>query len=119
MYFCKRDKIKNLKLILKKADNLFLAFSYSKKTLKVTLPYVKQHSKKGLFYAENIGALKNLGFHLSENETKLTLSITGEKEEIISRLKRILSKIVFDIFRYKAFDEECCIQYKDRGYTRI
>jgi hypothetical protein len=39
-------KIKHLKLILKKADNLFLGFSYSNNVLKTTLPHVKTAYQK-------------------------------------------------------------------------
>jgi len=88
-------KIKNLKLILKKTDNLFLEFSYSRKILKVTLPYVKQHIKKWILYDDNINSFQNIGFDLTENEAKLTLTLTGDKEDILNRLKIILSKIIF------------------------
>lgn len=108
-------KIKNLKLILKKADNLFLGFTYSKKTLKVTLPYVKQHIKKWILYDDNINSFKKLGFDLIENETKLTLKLTGDEEEILNKLKAILSKIVFEIFYFKEFDNESYIQFTDKS----
>ncbi len=106
-------KIKNLKLILKKGDNLFLGFSYSKKTLKVTLPYVKQHIKKWVLYDDHINSFRNLGFDLIENETKLTLTLTGDKEDILNRLKVILSKIVFEILYFKKFGNESYIQFTD------
>lgn len=106
-------KIKNLSLILKKADNLFLRFSYSKKTLKVTLPNVKQHTKKCILYEDNISTLKNLGFDLVENETKLTLSLTGDKDDILYRVKIILAKIVFEIFYIKEFENESYIRFTD------
>lgn len=108
-------KIKNLKLILKKADNLFLAFSYSNKVLKVTLPYVKQHTKKWTLYDDNIISFKNLGFSLGESETKLTLTLNGDKAEILNRLKFVLSKIVFEIFYFKEFDNESYIQFTDKA----
>ena len=108
-------KIKNLKLILKKADNLFLGFTYSKKTLKVTLPYVKQHIKKWILYDDNINSFKKLGFDLIENETKLTLTLTGDEEEILNKLKAILSKIAFEIFYFKEFDNESYIQFTDKS----
>lgn len=107
-------EIKNLRLILKKADNLFLGFSYSKKMLKVTLPYVKQHVKKWILYDDNINSFKKLGFDLTENETKLTLTLTGDKENILNRLKIILSKIVFEIFYFKEFENESYIQFTDK-----
>ena len=108
-------KIKKLKLILKKVDNLFLGFSYSNKTLKVTLPYVKQHTKKWILHDDNINSFKNLGFDLVENDTKLILTLTGGKEDILQRLKLILSKIVFEIFYFKEFDNESYIQFTDNA----
>lgn len=109
------NKIKNLKLVLKKSDNLFLGFSYSNKVLKVTLPYVKQHTKKWALHDDNINSFKNLGFNLSEAETKLILTLTGDKEDILNRLKLILSKIVFEIFYFKEFDNESYIEFTDKA----
>jgi hypothetical protein len=106
-------KIKNLKLILKKADNLFLGFSYSSKALKVTLPYVKQHTKKWILYDDNIKSFKNLGFDLVQNETKLALTLTGDKEDILNSVQIILSKIVFEIFYFKEFYNESYIQFTE------
>ncbi len=108
-------KIKNLKLILKKVDNLFLGFSYSKKLLKVTLPYVKSHTKKWKLSDDNINAFKKLGFALTENETKLTLTLTGDTEEILKRLNIILSKIIFEVFYFKEFDNVSYIQFTDKA----
>ncbi len=108
-------KIKNLKLILKRADNLFLAFSYSGKVLKVVLPRVKQHVKKGLLFKSNINSFQGLGFRLNESETKLILALTGEKEDVLSRLKLILSKIAFEIFYCREFDNDSYIQFTDKA----
>ncbi len=108
-------KVKNLKLILKKEDNLFLGFSYSKKVLKVTLPYVKKHTKKLILHDDNINSFKNLGFNLTENETKLNLTLTGDKENILNRLKLILSKIIFEIFYFKEFENESYIKFTEKA----
>jgi hypothetical protein len=108
-------KIKNLKLILKKTDNLFLVFNYSNKLLKVTLPYVKQHTKKWTLHDDNLSSFKNLGFNLTESETKLILVLAGDKEDILNRLKLILSKIVFEIFYFKEFDNESYIEFTDKS----
>lgn len=108
------QKIKNLKLILKKEDNLFVAFSYSKKVLKVTLPHIKVFTKKWILTDDNINSFKNSGFILNDNETKLTLTLTGSKEVILKNLKLILPKIFFEIFYYKQFDKESYIQFTER-----
>ena len=110
-----QKKIKNLKLILKREDNLFLAFSYSNKILKVTLPYVKQHIRKWTLYDDNINSFKYLGFELTENESKLTLKLSGNKDDILVKLKVILSKIVFEIFYFKEFDNESYIQFTEKA----
>ena len=110
-----QKKIKNLKLILKREDNLFLGFSYSNKILKVTLPYVKQHIRKWTLYEDNINSFKYLGFELTENESKLTLKLSGNKNDILVKLKVILSKIVFEIFYFKEFDNESYIQFTEKA----
>lgn len=104
-------KIKNLKLILKKSDHIFLGFSYSRNVLKVNLPHIKQHTKKFILHDYNINSFKKLGFGLFENETKLTLTLKGDKEEILRRIKIILSKIIFEIFRFKEFENDSYIQF--------
>jgi hypothetical protein len=108
-------KIKNLKLILKKADNLVLGFSYSEKTLKVTLPYVKQHTKKWILSDNHINSFKKLGFDLTDSESKLTLVLIGNKEDVLKKLKTILSKILFEIFYFKQFANESYIQFMDKA----
>lgn len=108
-------KVKNLKLILKKADNLFLGFSYSNRVLKVTLPYVKQHTKKWTLHDDNIKSFKNLGFDLTESETKLILTLTGDKEDILKQVKLILAKVVFEIFYFKEFENESYIEFTEKA----
>jgi hypothetical protein len=108
-------KIKNLKLILKKTSNFFLAFIYSSKTLKVTLPNIKQHIKKGILHDENIETFKNIGFNMAENSSKLVLVIKGEKQEILYKLRIILMKIIFEIFYFKEFENESYIQFREKA----
>ena len=108
-------KIKNLRLVLKKTDNLFLSFSYSKKVRKLTLPYGKQHTKKWILNEDHINAFKNMGFELAESETKLCLTLSGDKEDILNRVQLILSKIVFEIFYFKEFANESYIQFADKS----
>ncbi len=107
-------KIKSFKLILRKRDNLFLEFSYRNKILKVIFPFIKQHVRKDVLYNYNINSLKGLGFNLSDNGSKLVLKVTGNKEEAISELKIILSKIVFEIFYFKEFENESYIEIIDK-----
>ena len=107
-------QVKNVKLILKKSENIFFAFTYSNKTLKVTLPHVKQLMKKWILHDGDIKAFKNLGFILTEKESKLVLTITGSKQEIIYKAALILSKIVFEIFSFRQFKNESYLQFTDK-----
>jgi hypothetical protein len=112
-------KIKNLKLILKKADNLLLKFSYSNRILKVTLPFVKQLTKNWILYDENINSFKNLGFNLNANETNLILKLSGTKDEVSKKLKFVLSKIIFEIFYFKEFNNESYIQFSEKASSEL
>jgi hypothetical protein len=104
-------KIKSFKLILKKAANLFFEFTYYGKTLKITLPFIKQHIKKSTFHYDHLESFEKLGFKLT-GENKLVLTVTGNKEEIEKKLKIILSKIVFELFYFKEFQNESYIEIK-------
>jgi len=104
-------KIKNLRLILIKSDNFILKFSYSKNSLQVVLPNIKQHSKNHLLNDNNITYFKNIGFDLIQNETKLVAKISGDSIAIMNRVSIIISKIVFDIFYFKVFENESYIQF--------
>jgi hypothetical protein len=108
-------KIKGFKLILKKADNFLLEFSYRKKALKVVLPNIRSLTNKWTLHEDNINTFINLGFVLIDNQSKLVLQLTGEKEAIIQKLRIILSKIVFEIFYFKEFQNETYIQIKTKA----
>jgi hypothetical protein len=107
-------EIKNFNLILNKADNLILKFSYHNKKLKVTLPFVKQHIKKYILHDDTLNKFLNLGFMLTDNNCALILRLTGKKEAVIDKLKIIISKIVFEVFWFKSFDNESYIQITDK-----
>ncbi|HEX8357045.1 MAG TPA: hypothetical protein VF610_06530 [Segetibacter sp.] len=108
-------RIKNLKLILNKENNLLLKFTYSSKELKVTLPYIKRHVKKWTLQEYDIKQICKLGFKLADNETKLSLTLTGEKEYILNKLKVILLKIFFEIFHFREFDNDSYIQFTEKS----
>jgi hypothetical protein len=112
------NNIKNLKLTLKKADNFYVRFSFSRKVLKVALPQIKQHTEKGILNEHRINGLKKLGFQVNENKNYLILTLTGDKEYILKRVKIILSRIVFDIFYYTEFRKGSYIEFTEKGHLR-
>ena len=108
-------RIKNLKFILKKTDNLLLEFYYSKKIFKIVLPYVKRHAKNWILHDDRVNSFNKLGFELTDNENRLVLLLPGKKDEAINKLKIILSKIVFEIFYFKEFENESYIQFTEKN----
>lgn len=107
-------EIKNVKLVLSKKDNLCLLFSYDKKTLRITIPHIKQHLKSQLIVQYQLILFEKNGFILSVSDSRLVLNLTGNKEEILCRAKIILSKIVFEIFNFKDFANESFIQFTEK-----
>jgi len=108
-------KINKLKLILKKSNNLFFAFTYSQRTLKVSMPYLKQHIGSYIIHDENLEKLKGLGFKLADNQSKITLTLSGNKEDITNNLNQILSKIIYEVFYVKEFENESYIQFTEKS----
>jgi hypothetical protein len=60
----------------------------------------------------DINSFNKLDFILKDNESKLVLILSGSKEDVINKLKMILSKIIFEIFYFKEFQNESYIQIK-------
>ncbi len=110
-------EIKNLKLVLGKKKDLYLGFSYRRKVLNIIIPDVHKHIKHFTLYEDNLVILENIGFQLSANGNRLTLSMTGDKTKIFSQVKIILCKIIFEIFNLQDFNNESyiCFTEKKRG----
>lgn len=109
-----KKEIKNLKLVLDQQQNLFLQFSYTKKKLTIILPDIHAHLKKWVFYEDQLTVLKNTGFQLSADGNRLMLSLTGEKAAILSQVKVILCKIIFEIFAFREFRNESYVCFTEK-----
>ncbi len=107
-------EIKHLKLVLSKKDNLCLLFNYNKKILRITIPQVKQHLKNQRIAEYQIQLFEKNGFILSLNDSRLVLTLAGNNEEILNRSKIILSKLVFEIFNFKDFENESYVQFTEK-----
>jgi hypothetical protein len=110
-------KIKSFTLVLKRKDNLLLEFKYYRKVLKVTLPFVKRHLKNYMLYEGRVNKLQRFGFGFQNNDSKLVLKLNGDKEKVINNLKVILSKIIFEVFYFKEFENESYIEINGKAST--
>ncbi|GAO41371.1 hypothetical protein [Flavihumibacter petaseus] len=104
-------KIKNVRLFVKKSDNFYFRFSYSKDTLNVTLPNVKQLSKKDFLNEDYLEKFRLFGFSPADNGHMLTLTVSGNRNDLIKKVKTILSRIIFDVFYFVDFENESCFEY--------
>ncbi|WP_312136061.1 hypothetical protein [Sphingobacterium sp.] len=107
-------KVKHLKLILIKNDNFYFSISYANNTAKLNLPGIKQLLNKKILYYDNLKDLEQIGFVFTLKETKLTLTIQWNKEEILKKLNHTFAKIVFDVFRYIEFKADAYLQFIDK-----
>ncbi|MGJ1387151.1 hypothetical protein ACR782_13175 [Sphingobacterium spiritivorum] len=109
------NSIKDLKLILNKQQNIHLNITYSRKTLKVTIPHIKKLLEKHVWNEFQIHHLLKSGFESDHNGTRLTLILKGEKQQILSRLHYTIGKIVFEIFDFRDFTNESYLHYNEVG----
>ena len=107
-------KLKEVRLVLRKTDNLLLEFRYRNGVLKASLPFLKKHVKTFTIGQSKINVFRNLGFDVADNDNKLVLRLTGNKQEILERLNIILCKIIFEIFYFKEFKNESYIEFKEK-----
>lgn len=107
-------KVKNLKLFLNKTDKFYCSISYANKAVKVSMPGIKTLLNKRIISLYDLEKLRKLGFEYSLNETKLTLTINGNKEEILKKLNQLFAKMVFEVFRYNEFKEDAYLQFVDK-----
>ncbi len=103
-------RIKKFNLILIKSENLFLEFNFSKRTIKITMPFIKHHQKSYLFDKNSIKTLQRFGFNYTSNSSRLILKYSGNNEEIIEKVITIVSIIVFEIFSPNYFIDESFIE---------
>jgi len=85
------NEMRSFTLVLKRSDRFEFRFSYPKKVLRVVIPYIKQQIKQGILYEHKLKSLTSLGFNFNDSETNLILTLRGKKDEILIRLKTILS----------------------------
>lgn len=107
-------KVKNLKLFLNKTDKFYYSISYANKAVKVSMPGINALLNKRIISLYDLGKLRKIGFEYTLNETKLTLTINGKKEEILKQLNHLFAKIVFEVFQSSDFKEAAYLQFVDK-----
>ena len=97
-------RIKGFALFLSQEDKFLFDFSYRGQTLKVALPYVKRHLKTEMLSDENILVLRDMGFTYNSDNSRLSLSLRGDKTTIVHAIRWRVARIVFDLFYFPTFE---------------
>lgn len=75
------------------------------------IPNIKSLRKDFIIHEENIQHFFGLGFTNDSTETKLRLLLAKrDKEYLLTELRTIISKIVFEIFYFKEFEGDTFIE---------
>lgn len=109
------NKIKGLRLVLNSELKLHLKFTYSNRSLLVTLPYLKRHLDKWTISEKKLNSMKGLGFEIAGNGTRLIMVITGDKESILTDVKLMLAKLFFETFFYREFENKCFFEFSEKN----
>jgi hypothetical protein len=103
-------KQRGIRIVLKKSANFSLEVRRNRLGVKILIRNIKSLRKNYLITDENIQHFYALGFKLSKGENTLTLIRNRSKENLLAEIKTIISKIVFEIFYFKEFEGDTCIE---------
>ncbi len=78
------------------------------------MPGIKTLLNKKIISYHNLEKLRKISFEYTLNETKLTLTINGNKEEILKQFNHLFAKIVFEVFQFSDFKEAAYLQFVDK-----
>lgn len=93
-----------------RSEGFALDMRRSRMGLNVSVPRLKSLRWTYLMDEERLNKLMTLGFRMTTDESKLTLSLSGEKTDVIAALKILLVRIAFEIFCFGEFGGESFIE---------
>jgi hypothetical protein len=104
-------KIKYLKIHITRQEVFYFKFTYTRKKLQITIPFIKGLCKTWILNKQNVKALIILGFTLSKSGNRLSMSLKGDNEQILFGFKTLFSRIMFDVFHVSEFRDQSFIEY--------
>lgn len=105
-----RGKVRGLRIILSKTDNLVVEIRRTKSGAKLSMTNIKKLETEYLLTEERLLKLKGLGFSLNGRGDKATATLSDDKEFIADKIMRLVSLIVFEVFYFKELDSESTIE---------
>lgn len=105
-----KGKVRGLRIILSKGDNLSIEIRNSKDGTKLTMPNIKKLKAEYLLTEERLLKMKGLGFSLDDRRDKATAILNVDKKVATEKIMRVLSIIVFEVFYFKELDNQAIIE---------
>jgi hypothetical protein len=104
-------ELESFTLVLLDSQKLICQIRLVRKTLILTVPKVRRHSASYTLSKSRIRKLKSLGFRLYDNKDKLMLFAPYSTLEEVEAVQRVLARITFEVFYFKALAGETFIKY--------
>ena len=105
-------KLKGIRIVLKKSSNFALDVRSTRLGVKILIKNIRSLRKDYLIHDENIQHFFGLGFKFNEGESTLTMVLRHRsKGQLLAELQMVISKIVFEIFYFKEFEGDTCIEF--------
>lgn len=104
-------KIKYFKIHIMRREIFYFKFKFTRKTLQITIPFIKSLCQTWILNKQKVKALIILGFTLSKSGNRLSMSLKGDKDQLLFRFKTLFSRIMFDVFYVSEFRDQSAIEY--------
>jgi hypothetical protein len=104
-------ELESFTLVLLDSQKLLCHIRLVRKTLILTVPEVRRHRASYTLRKSRIRKLKSLGFRLYDNKDKLMLFAPYFTLEEVDAVQRVLARITFEVFYFKALAGETFIRY--------
>jgi|GEM_PF-4105600 len=103
-------KIKGLRIVISKPDNLQVEIRRTANGIKLTIPNIRKLEKKNVLSEERYIKLKGLGFTLNDRGERLMANFQNEKNSLAQKMETVLSIMVFEVFYFKEVGEGASIE---------
>jgi hypothetical protein len=109
--FFKR-KITGIRVIISNPDNLSIEIRRARAGIKLTMPNIKKLQTKHILFESRLLKLRGLGFLLNESgdEATTTLKKNKNSEEMTTKIMKLISIIVFEVFYFKELGKDAAIE---------
>lgn len=108
-----RNKLKGIKVILRRSSSFIFLIKRHRSGVRIMIPNLKALRKNYIINDENIRHFYALGFVIDDRESRLTLILSRDKNDLLTALKKIMVKIVFEIFYFRNFAGDTFIEVQE------